>query len=389
MSSEVEVTSSSKYPIFDGKDKKFRFYKVKMMAHLSKYGFNELTKAGAKVEPDTYTPPSTGQTAAQLAEIRDMQKKNSRAAGILLDSINVETKEGEVAFDLLAAFQTKEYAAGQFKEMWEAMLDLYDAEDAGEVAARRKEYYALKMDIKENPKKFEIGLSVKRSKLSKDGFKISDDEYIKDLLEKMPKKDGELGVYYEVKKSVLRKLKQAQHGVTVKDVVSDLCEIYDEIKDREDITKEEKSDAAFMIGGKQFKGRCRNCGAIGHKMSHCPEKKSNGSDKGQRKGGSRFSKAKNDRGERKQYDKKKFSGKCFHCGIRGHRKDECRKLKAENNGSERAHAAQETEELAFTTIDGLEHCMTCNNTNTVNCRECQLFCFLCSMGPFRPIIFCL
>ena len=367
MSTEVEVTSSSKYPTFDGTDEKFRFYKVKMKAHLSKYGYMELMMDGTKVEKDNWKPVtgSNATPAEEVEAVKDLQKKNSKAAGILLDSIDVKTKEGEVAFDLLASHQNNDYASGKFKDMWESLLDLYDAEDTGEVAARRTEYYAKKMDIEDNPKKFEIMLRVKRDELSKDGFKIQTDDYIKDLLEKLPRKKGELGVYHEVKKATLKALKTQNHGITVKKVVDDLCEIYDEIKNRDEDGKAKSSqETAFMMNGKQFKGRCRNCGKIGHKASGCPDKKSGGKTNGYRnqsKGRSGYDRSsKSSRGQESQA-KKKFNGSCFHCGIKGHRKSECRKLQRES-GQEGANTAQmDRDEVVFHVMDtsDIDWCRPC------------------------------
>ena len=360
MSTETETTTSSKYPSFDGTNSKFRFYKVKMLAYLAKYNYTELMKGDTEIKPYTWTNPAGTDAVDEdtLEKIGELQKKNSKAAGILLDSIVVDTKDGETAFDLIASFQSTDYPAGEFKKMWEALLDMYDSEDRGEVAQQRTKYYALTMENGGNPKKFEVNLNVRRKKLEKNGFRISDDEYIKDLLEKMPKKEGELGVYHQVKKATLKKMKAVNHGVTVGDVVDDLMDIYKEIKPSEE--KDEKENGtAFYMKGKQFKGRCRNCGQIGHKISDCPEKKKQDY-KPRGSGGykPRFSANRNNR-PKQQDGKKKFGGKCFHCGVKGHKKEDCWKLKKEG-ASENANVVNDAEEVVFTAFEEMSYCETCN-----------------------------
>ena len=80
---------------------------------------------------------------------------------------------------------------------------------------------------------------------------------------------------------------------------------------------QDEKPAANYTAYKQFKGRCHNCGGIGHKARDCPSNTSKG-----RNGN-----------VRKSYNKKSgkfFKGKCYICNRYGHMARDCKSIKRTN-----------------------------------------------------------
>ena len=79
----------------------------------------------------------------------------------------------------------------------------------------------------------------------------------------------------------------------------------------EKITKEEKAlKTSFK---KQFKGKCRVCGKIGHKGADCWTLESN-----------KNKRPENYHGKENSEKKQNFMGTCHYCHKKGHREAECR-----------------------------------------------------------------
>ena len=83
--------------------------------------------------------------------------------------------------------------------------------------------------------------------------------------------------------------------------------------------KKDGECALFMK--KQFKGRCRNCGQIGHKAAQCPKKKQEGNQG--TKSNNNSSKTQETTKQGSDEWKKRLT--CFYCKKKGHVKADCRK----------------------------------------------------------------
>jgi len=97
------------------------------------------------------------------------------------------------------------------------------------------------------------------------------------------------------------------------------------------------------VSGKAFKGKCYNCGKMGHMGKDCRSKNIK---KGNNNGGCNIHNG---------GPKKKFMGTCDGCGKCGHKLADCFKTKGKHNHKkgESANAARDKEEVAFM-------CMPCN-----------------------------
>ena len=104
MSSDYEEKDYvSKVPVFDGDKENWPFYKKKMESYIARSDLGELLDktTGESVLEDGDTLSSDADTAKAQKEL---QKKNRKAAGILLNSITTTDAKGQSAFYLIEKF---------------------------------------------------------------------------------------------------------------------------------------------------------------------------------------------------------------------------------------------------------------------------------------------
>ena len=86
-SAVYEESSSSKAPTFDGKVANWQYYKVKMESYLARLDLSEMLDPSTVIAQDAH-----GETDdAKKKAIELLQKKNRKAAGILLNSIDMKS----------------------------------------------------------------------------------------------------------------------------------------------------------------------------------------------------------------------------------------------------------------------------------------------------------
>ena len=163
----------------------------------------------------------------------------------------------------------------------------------------QQDYFDLKMDDVEQPSTFIVKLERQRKKLKDNGIKYGDDEFLKQILAKLPKgKDGELGPYQVEKRNIELQM-QTKQGYGIGDLTTALEKVYKDIYGEDGSGK--ANEQAYLAYKKVYKGRCDKCGKYGHKARDC-----RGSDYQPNNG---------------------FKGKCYFCEKVGHRMQDCREMK--------------------------------------------------------------
>ena len=150
-----------------------------------------------------------------------------------------------------------------------------------------------------------------------------------------------MGPYQVLKRFVIDKIENRLINFSIEDLVAELDRVYKDIHGDEDDADDEKStkeEAAYAAYSKQFKGMCRKCGKYGHMARECRDNRSGGRHFGRSRGrgyGRGFGRG-SGRGNYRNNNNKRIKGKCFHCGIIGHREEDCRKKKTEEDRANQA-----------------------------------------------------
>ena len=136
------------------------------------------------------------------------------------------------------------------------------------------------------------------------GNEISNEAMMIHIMNNLPQE------YDTVVEAMERKLDDLVYPLTLRNLKNELLLKYNRIQENKGMNEESENeeadkDIALFEYTKQFKGRCYNCGEFGHKREDCPKLKNqeNNSNTG------------------------RISGTYFYCGKKGHKRSDCRKLK--------------------------------------------------------------
>ena len=111
-SGEEKTTSLVKSPTFSGSQEDWPFFKAKLTAYLAKQTL-ELLRWKGTIPRDDFRFTGDASTVKQM---KDIQRENALAAGILLQAINTDTDEGKAAFYQVEKFidPVEGYSVGLF-----------------------------------------------------------------------------------------------------------------------------------------------------------------------------------------------------------------------------------------------------------------------------------
>ena len=200
-----------------------------------------------------HIPATTDAVPADPADLEEHKKKmkdNRKAAGILLNSILTDTDEGQVAFYEVDQYHSEAdgYPGGHFYKAWKALKERYETVVEDTVDKLKTKYYGCKMNLMDDPTIFVNKMDRIQAKMKKKGFTIEDAEFLKDVMNRLPRSgDPKTMGPYEITK----KLIENSDDLDKVKLLKALEETSRDIKDR----SEELGEKSFYAGGgrKQFK----------------------------------------------------------------------------------------------------------------------------------------
>eukprot|EP00956_Cyclotella_meneghiniana_P039716 scaffold177807_cov69-Cyclotella_meneghiniana.AAC.1 len=327
---------SIKVIYFTGKPQGWRVWNRKFLARANRVGYKKLLLGDETVPTESEIKAINGKAADQVT-VDDEKKlelfeKNERAYEDLLLSIDGESKQGRVAFNLVENAVTPDNPEGNCKIAWDRLINKYAPKTAPSYIQLKKEFANSKLKSAEhNPDDWITDLEFYRTQMNNVKIQgktdMSDIDLIIHILSNLPEE-------YEVVVSKMEeKLKETPCTLTLEDVRNDLNSRFKRILKHEEETTNDKGLSARTIEQlaeldetalaafiKQFKGLCNRCGKYGHKGVDCKHSQNNdsaGYDK--------------DRGNR---------GQCYYCGKFGHQKADCRQRKADIEKKDKENAAK-------------------------------------------------
>ena len=172
----------TKAPQFSGLDEDWDDWTTLLFSDLQQLGCANLLLA---LEEDKEIPKDGEKTDADGETLR---KLNMKAFARLLQCMNVKEEMSKVAFHIVQDFQDKDsgYSHGNFCEAFKALEDIYNDEGQSTKVELKKLYNSKMMGYSEHPGIFITEMSRLRKKLSKVGAVMLDEEFLSDIIAKLP-----------------------------------------------------------------------------------------------------------------------------------------------------------------------------------------------------------
>jgi len=275
---ETEEEYSSKVgtrvPTFDGDKTKRPFYKKKLESYLARSGLSELLtkKVGDAVERHNYIAPSSTSDEVK-EEVKRIQKMNQKAAGILLNSILTDAEKGQSVFYLIQVEKSHNakagYAGGQLHKEWTAMTNRCEEVESKSIADLKEEHCGAKMRDYQQPSLFIVQMERLKTKMEEKGHEISDENFLLDILSKLPEsKSSSMMNPCQTKKLFIKEKMTGGHNLDM--LTIDLEKTHAEnIEDTNNKKGSNEGEKGFCTSGKTSKGKCYNCGKMGHMGKDC------------------------------------------------------------------------------------------------------------------------
>lgn len=188
----------------------------------------------------------------------------------------------------------------------------------------RREFHRSKLGkVSKSPDDWIEELEIIRSRLAPLGVTIDDEDLIMQVLEGLPKE-------YDMMVTLLN-ARYKINDLTIDGLREELSMFYDRMRNGRNNKfkghdEENNNEETALVA--QFKGRCRGCGAFGHKKANCPQEKSG------------------------NQERTRFNGKCHHCGKKGHKKADCWQLKKKGDSANNVAETNESDsEYALVSYD--------------------------------------
>jgi len=199
---------------------------------------------------------------------------------------------------------TTDYKNGNAADAWKSLTAKYAPKIAPMKLELKLEFQRMKLrDASEDPDVWISQLEDLRTRLKDMNAAISDDDFYVHILNNLPPE-------YEVQVSKLEeRFGSTTNPLTVQDLRNELNLKYARLKR---ISAERTETDQALAAFRRYKGKCNNCGKMGHKASECRSrmKKTDGNT--------------NENKNNEQKPKRDTSDiKCFKCGKMGHFQSKC------------------------------------------------------------------
>jgi gag-polypeptide of LTR copia-type/Zinc knuckle len=203
--------------------------------------------------------------------------------------------------------KNKDYANANASMAWGRLRYKFEPQSAPSLVKMEKQFRQCTLKKGQDPDVWITELVDYRMKLDELGSSISENQFILHFLNNMTA-DYDLQLAMKEKR-----FNDKMNPLTVDEIRDDFNLRFERLNEKANYNENEDNQEVAFFGG-PFKGKCRNCGAIGHKARDCKSKSyQNG---GQNSGNHRNSQGNTNHGTYYTF-----------CCRPGHHKENCLKLK--------------------------------------------------------------
>jgi hypothetical protein len=191
---------------------------------------------------------------------------NEMAFTELVLSIDVSSSSGKIAFGIVKSCKTKDYEDGHTGLAWEKLKKKYDSVSSPSLVKTERLFRECKLGKDEDPETWITNLEHLRLKLEVMGSFMIGDQFMVQVL-------NSLTSDYELQMLLLEKRTGSKENpLNIDELKEELSLRYERLLMKTETAKTNDLGEEKALVVTQFKGKCRNCGKIGHKAAQCKSK---------------------------------------------------------------------------------------------------------------------
>jgi hypothetical protein len=243
----------SKAVVFDGKTSKWREWSAKFLAIADVHGY-ERVLLGEEI------PVPANQATLTVEEERILKANKEAYSNLVLSCSGT-------AFGAVDSGKTKDHPRGDARLAWTNLCACFEATDNSTKVELKGEFGKYVLMGKKNPDKWFDELDRLRQRLIQVNSPVDDEDLIIHIMNHLPNEYSELTTtLHAVDFSILNHIELQQ-------------KIRAYYKRKVECKRSGEKGLAMAGYTKKFKGRCRECGKIGHKVADCKQKNEGGENK--------------------------------------------------------------------------------------------------------------
>ena len=315
---------------FCGKVDEWPIWSEKFLAKAKRYGFKDLLLGKLSIPKVDDVFDEISEEGKKMTKVIEL---NEIAYTELILSIDVKASYGKIAFNIVKGCKTKDYPDGNAASAWEKLKNKYEPVSAPSMVKLDKQFRELTLKKGQDPEVWITELEDIRVRLDDMGSSIPENQFMIHVL-------NNLTADYDLQLALLEKrIGYKERPLTVDEIRAELSLRFERLtmKSARNEDGEVVEEHALFSG--QFKGKCRNCGQIGHKSFQC-KNRSNHNDA--------------------NHGNTTAGNYCTYCRKTGHIKLNCLKLKkketrynnnqpSSNNNGNRDRGNHDSQDVVFAT----------------------------------------
>jgi hypothetical protein len=188
----------------------------------------------------------------------------------LILSINVRTSSDKAEFNIVKGCKNKDYTEGNVEMAWERLNNKYEPMSVPSLMKTERMFRQSSFCKNEYPYAWITTLEEFRMKLEDMGSEMTDDQFMIHVL-------SDLTSDYELQMVLLEKIIGIKENpLEVNELCDELNPRFERLPMQSESSNESRANEEQTPITAQFKGKWRNCRALGHKSVHCRARRNQG-----------------------------------------------------------------------------------------------------------------